>query len=179
VKTELKNRTLWFDGTSQVSPELVPELLLEGVQPSRIVVTEPNDDIDQFNALVDEVIEFGKDKNRPFDMSYRIPRDFLEMDLEDYVFRYLEDFIEANPKDEKTFDLYYNRVKVEMQEIRLRGMEPLVKTLVYVIDKLAETETFWGVGRGSSCASLVLFLIRLHKVDPIKYGIPMGEFFHD
>jgi DNA polymerase III alpha subunit len=33
------------------------------------------------------------------------------------------------------------------------------------------------VGRGSSVASYVLFLIGVHKIDPIKYELPIEEFF--
>jgi len=173
MKTELKNRTIWFDGTSQVSPELVPDLLLEGFKPEQIVATSSNDDLTLFNTLSEEVIEFGKDKNRPFNMAYQIPQSYREINLSDYLGTMLNERGLGNNAQ------YIDRTRKELEEIRLRGMEMLVKTLIYVIDMLKETGTFWGVGRGSSCASLVLFLIGLHKVDPIKYNIPMTEFFHD
>jgi DNA polymerase III alpha subunit len=34
----------------------------------------------------------------------------------------------------------------------------------------------WGVGRGSSVASYVLFLIGIHKIDSIKYNLNIEEF---
>jgi DNA polymerase III alpha subunit len=34
----------------------------------------------------------------------------------------------------------------------------------------------WGVGRGSSVASYVLYLLGVHKVDSIKYGLDIREF---
>ena len=34
----------------------------------------------------------------------------------------------------------------------------------------------WGVGRGSPVASYVLFLLGVHKVDPIQYGLDWREF---
>jgi DNA polymerase III alpha subunit len=34
----------------------------------------------------------------------------------------------------------------------------------------------WGVGRGSSVASYVLFLIGIHKVDSLYYDLPIEEF---
>jgi DNA polymerase III alpha subunit len=35
----------------------------------------------------------------------------------------------------------------------------------------------WGVGRGSSVASYALYLIGIHKIDPIKYNLSINEFF--
>jgi len=34
----------------------------------------------------------------------------------------------------------------------------------------------WGVGRGSSVASFCLFLIGVHKIDPILYGLDVHDF---
>lgn len=168
MKTQLKDRTLWFDGTIQVAPEMVPELFLSGVSPKEVAVDSLNDDIKQFNALSDEPLEFGKIKNRLFDMSWKIPQKYRELDIEALL-------LSKVPDDER----YKARLKSEINEISVRGMIPLMRTLVYVLDRFRETNTVWGVGRGSSCASLALFLIGLHKVDPIKYNIAMEEFFHD
>lgn len=179
MKTELKDRTLWFDGTSQVSPELVPQLLLLGVNPKQIVVDGTNEDIEQFNIMADEPLEFGKLKNSPFDMSWKIPVEYRQMDLDSVLAAKFDSFLTSKNLNRDDRKKYEDRIKVELQEIKLRGMETLIKVLIYVIDRLRETETVWGVGRGSSCASLVLYLIGLHKVDPIKYGISHTEFFHD
>jgi len=34
----------------------------------------------------------------------------------------------------------------------------------------------WGIGRGSSVASYVLYLIGVHKVDSVKYNLDIKEF---
>lgn len=44
-----------------------------------------------------------------------------------------------------------------------------------LITKFKENDVIWGVGRGSACASLLLYLIEVHDVDPIKYEIPFSE----
>jgi DNA polymerase III alpha subunit len=173
MKTELKDRTLWYDGTSQVLPELVPGLLLCGVPLEKIVVTQTNQDVIQYNLLADLPLEAEKVKNHPLDLTWLIPQSYTQIKLDLFlgdklVARGLSD----NPE-------YASRLSVELEQVQLRGMEPLVKTLIYVVDKFKESKTVWGVGRGSSCASLILFLIDLHKVDPVKYNISMEEFFHD
>jgi DNA polymerase III alpha subunit len=47
----------------------------------------------------------------------------------------------------------------------------------YIVDTLRANNIVWGVGRGSSVASYVLHLIGVHKIDSIKYNIPIEEFF--
>jgi DNA polymerase III alpha subunit len=34
----------------------------------------------------------------------------------------------------------------------------------------------WGVGRGSSVSSYILFLIGIHKINSLKYGLDIREF---
>ena len=58
-------------------------------------------------------------------------------------------------------------------------MTEFVKTVIFIVDTFKEAGIVWGVGRGSSCASYILFLLGLHLVDPIKFDISMDEFFHD
>jgi hypothetical protein len=178
MKTELKDRTLWFDGTSEVSPELVPEMLLSGVPIDKIVVTAQNDDILLFNSLADDAISLSKIKNDMLDMSWAIPQKYLDIRLDQYIAGKLaEHYLRQAPKERNPE--YSARAKAELIEINLRGLDSLFKTLIYAVDKFKESDTVWGVGRGSSCASLVLYLIGLHKVDPVRFNIPLTEFFHD
>ena len=37
-------------------------------------------------------------------------------------------------------------------------------------------ELVWGVGRGSSVARYVLYLLGVHKVDSLKYNLDIKEF---
>lgn len=168
MKTQLKNRILWFDGTNQVDPEMVPELFMLGIPLNRIVVNRHNEDTELFNRLSDDVLADEKLENSPFDLTWQVPEEYKHIDLRSHVMGLL-------PKD----DRYAARAEAELKEIERRGMELLVKTLIYVVDQFKASGTVWGVGRGSSCASLVLYLIGLHKVDPIRFNIPMAEFFHD
>ena len=41
---------------------------------------------------------------------------------------------------------------------------------------MRENNIVWGVGRGSSVASYVLFLIGIHKVNSLKYNLDIKEF---
>lgn len=170
MKTELADRTLWFDGTCEVNADRVPELLLHGVNPSDIVVKEMTKDIKDFNLLSDdEFIACGKTHNEKIDMSWNIPESYQKLNLIEYVMD------RAKAKG----PAYVKRAEEELAEIGTRGLGTIFKTLIFVIDQLKLNKQLWGVGRGSSCASLVLHLIGVHEVDPVKYDIPMEEFYHD
>ena len=173
--TKLKDRTLWYDGTNQVHPDSVPEMLMFGCLIEDIVVTECNEEIKKYNQLADDALADNKTENRPFNFEWNLPRRTANINLNAYVLKALS----FKNLDESKRGLYLERATAELKEIERRGLDMLFKTLIYVISELHDKKKVWGVGRGSSCASLVLFLIGLHKVDPIKYNIPMTEFFHD
>ena len=51
-----------------------------------------------------------------------------------------------------------------------------VKYLKYLVDTMRDNQVIWGVGRGSSVASYVLYLIGIHKIDSMYYDLPINEF---
>ena len=52
----------------------------------------------------------------------------------------------------------------------------LLRYMIYLVDFMRENGIVWGVGRGSSVASYVLYLIGVHKIDSIKFGLDWREF---
>ena len=69
------------------------------------------------------------------------------------------------------------RVNQELELFIKHDMYDLLHVMKYVVDTLRENNIVWGVGRGSSVASYVLHLIGVHKIDSIKYNLPIEEFF--
>jgi DNA polymerase III alpha subunit len=72
-----------------------------------------------------------------------------------------------------------NRVSQELELYIKHGMYDVLHVMKYIVDTLRENNVIWGVGRGSSVASYVLFLIGVHKIDSIKYKLPIEEFFKE
>ena len=70
-----------------------------------------------------------------------------------------------------------DRVNLELELFIKNNMYDILHVMKYVVDTLRENQIVWGVGRGSSVASYVLYLIGVHKVDSIKYKLPIEEFF--
>lgn len=72
---------------------------------------------------------------------------------------------------------YYLRLAQEIAELEERGMDGFVRHVCFICEDMDRRGVVRGVGRGSSCASLVLFLLGVHMVDPVLYKIPVTEFF--
>jgi DNA polymerase III alpha subunit len=68
------------------------------------------------------------------------------------------------------------RVDEELLLFIQYDMFDLLFYLKYLVDTMRENKIVWGVGRGSSVASYVLFLIGVHKINSIKYKLDINEF---
>jgi len=70
-----------------------------------------------------------------------------------------------------------SRVHEELRLYKIHNMIPVLKTMKYIVDTLDKNKIVWGVGRGSSVASYILYLMGVHNVDSVKYNLPIEEFF--
>lgn len=68
------------------------------------------------------------------------------------------------------------RVAEELLLYQERNLFNLLKFLKYLVDTLRANNLVWGVGRGSSVASYVLYLIGVHKINSIYYELDIKEF---
>jgi DNA polymerase III alpha subunit len=57
-----------------------------------------------------------------------------------------------------------------------RGLFNLLRYLVYVVDIMRDNHVIWGVGRGSSVSSYVLYLLGVHRIDSMHYDLDVSEF---
>lgn len=68
------------------------------------------------------------------------------------------------------------RVGKELLLYQKRGQFLLLQYMKYLVDLMREHNIVWGVGRGSSVSSFVLFLIGIHRINSIYYGLDVEEF---
>jgi DNA polymerase III alpha subunit len=178
--TQLQNRVLRFDGVSVVSPEMVAQCLLLGSEPAKLRVTEDCWEVSQFNqnAPDEEQIKVGTCDPISLNFSWHLPQEYRELDLREYLLDTAAPII-SERYSEIDQPIAIQRVVDELDEIYRRGLVEFVKTVIFVIDTFKKDGVVWGVGRGSSCASFILFILGLHSVDCIRLDIPMSEFFHD
>jgi DNA polymerase III alpha subunit len=73
-------------------------------------------------------------------------------------------------------DAELQRVGNELLLFQERGLFDLLKYLKYLVDVLRNNNVIWGVGRGSSVASYVLYLLGVHRIDSLYYDLDPSEF---
>lgn len=68
------------------------------------------------------------------------------------------------------------RVGEELLLFQERDLFDLLRYLKYLVDVMRKNHVIWGVGRGSSVASYVLYLLGVHRIDSIYYDLDPREF---
>ena len=133
-------------------------------------------DPDKFNRAVDDLFA-GFDKLKLYDSSdlninefdtrmqsnWHMPEEYIDLDIEEFL-------VSICPEEN------YTRLVEELLEYKQRNMLNLLRWLKYFVDTMRKNDLAWGVGRGSSVASYVLYLLGVHKVDSIKYKLKLNEF---
>lgn len=94
-----------------------------------------------------------------------MPDEYKNFDIESWLYN------QITPWDDRN-----QRLRDELFEFEVRNMINLLRWLKYFVDTARANNIVWGVGRGSSVASYVLYLIGVHKIDPIKYELDYWEF---
>lgn len=122
-----------------------------------------NYDMPKINAKLPDESDNIVSKNTSID-NWNMPDEYKQMD----IFSFLSE--RCNTQQE------LDRVNTEFKEFEERGMIPVLKFLVYMVDICEENDVVLGVGRGSSVASYVLYLIGIHHIDSIKYNLDIKEF---
>ena len=70
----------------------------------------------------------------------------------------------------------HDRVKQEYILFEQKNFIRVLQFLIYFVNTLRKNNVVWGVGRGSSVASFCLFLIGIHKINPLQYDLNIAEF---
>lgn len=95
-----------------------------------------------------------------------MPESYATIDIDSYVLS----------KIDLSNQIEVDRIVEELQEFKKRNMYQLLQWLIYFVDTCTEKNIVWGVGRGSSVSSYVLYLIGVHKINSIKFNLPWTDF---
>jgi DNA polymerase III alpha subunit len=176
--TSLNNRVLFYDGDSIARNETIVDLMLSGINVGDVGIhfAEKTDDTDAFMKQYPNVMGY-KTEIRDNDTTWDIPKQYKDLDVALYIHELLENEVEFmnTIKSEERID----RVHVELKLWEQYNMIPLLQTLIHIIDTFKENNIVWGTGRGSSCCCYILYLIGVHDVDSIHFGLELDEFFRD
>lgn len=150
------------------------EGMLKGKR-ARYIVTRDTDKVDSYNHFCtlfkfDDHIDYETPADSNDKYSYKnannwwMPQEYKTLDIE----QYLLNLITTQEQRERVYE--------ELEEFKKRNMLPMLKFLIYMITELKNNNIMWGVGRGSSVSSYILYLIGVHKIDSIKYNLDYKEF---
>ncbi len=114
--------------------------------------------LDDYDITLDEY-------DQTMQSDWNMPDEYKALDIETWL-------IEQSPP----WDPNYTRLQEELEAYKARNMLDLLRWLKYFVDTCSKENILWGVGRGSSVASYVLYLIGVHSIDPIKYNLDWREF---
>jgi len=170
---KLKNRTLWQDGDSTVKPQEIIDRITSGDDISTLFVESLTDDIIQYNKLVtpEEAITV-KDKVKELSFEWNIPEQYKTLD----VVLYVKDKLFERDGDKHDIDLREQRCAMELKLYQRLEHFTTLQVLIYIVDTLIKDNAVWGVGRGSSVSSYVLYLIGIHDVDSFHYDLDIEDF---
>ena len=118
--------------------------------PNTTVYTDPQLTIDEFDNRLQN--------------NWLMPEEYKNFDIAKYV-------LDLCQNDEEL-----QRVGEELILFQEREMFDLLRYLKYFVDTMRANNIVWGVGRGSSVASFVLFLIGVHRINSLYYDLSIEEF---
>ena len=96
--------------------------------------------------------------------NWLMPDEYKRMDIAQHVI----DLCKTTPE--------IQRAGQELLMFQERNLFNLLKYLKYLVDTMRANNIVWGVGRGSSVASYVLYLLGVHKIDSMYYDLDPSEF---
>lgn len=95
---------------------------------------------------------------------WHMPEEYLNMDIAAWILD------QCKTQDE------LQRVGKELLLYQERNLFDLLRQLKYVVDTWRANDIVWGVGRGSSVASYVLYLMGVHRINSMYYDLDVEEF---
>jgi len=138
------------------------------------LIVQPMIDLESAAVMLDDIpkfIEYDKlaqETQEQFDHRCRntwfMPDKYKELDIAELVI------------SQCTTPEQLQRCGEELLLYQERGLFNLLRYLVYVVDIMRDNHVIWGVGRGSSVSSYVLYLLGVHRIDSMYYDLDVGEF---
>lgn len=93
-----------------------------------------------------------------------MPKEYQELDIAGYVLSQCADQNELQ------------RAGAELLEYANRDLFGMLCYLKYLVDIAKENNVVLGVGRGSSVASFVLYLLGVHRIHSLRHNLDFAEF---
>ncbi len=163
-------------GQAILTSDDLKELLLQGKNISHLNVI-PDSEIELFQKyqeeILSETITFmeAPEEILSFD-------EFHERCSAEWIFPEIYQHIDVKSwlLDKCKTQEQIDRVEDEFMLYEERDLVMLLRLFIFLIDYLRKNKFVWGVGRGSSVSSYILYLIGVHRVDSVKYGLDIRDY---
>ncbi|VVC05083.1 Bacterial DNA polymerase III alpha subunit [uncultured archaeon] len=123
------------------------------------------DEMDQLQTFRENVSEQEvKEFHHENQQKWLMPEKYKNFNIESLLFSF------CNTEEEKS------RVQEELELYKKFELLDMLKYLKYLWDAARKHQIIWGIGRGSSCSSYCLYLMGIHRVNSLKYGLNIRDF---
>lgn len=151
-----------------------------------LLYSNPELDISKF--FVTDTLQYNYCVSKVFYADMPLLNEYKPLDISPESFDQLMQEHWHMPAEYQTFDIAQwlldqckgqeelQRVGEELLLYQDRDLFNLLRYLKYMIDTFRKNNIVWGLGRGSSVASYVLYLLGVHKVNSIYYDLDIAEF---
>jgi len=96
--------------------------------------------------------------------NWHMPQEYKDLEIAEYILGLCDNEAELQ------------RCGEELLLYQERGLFDLLRYLKYLVDIMTQNQIIWGVGRGSSVASFVLYKLSVHRIDSLFYNLDIHEF---
>jgi hypothetical protein len=153
----------------------VIDLVMQGrniVDLERMIV-DASVDLAQWPDMLDPVPDFQQQRIHNWSVpewhaqnqrTWHMPAQYGELDIAAYILSLCRNEAELQ------------RCGEELLLYQERDLFDLLRYLKYLVDVMSANQIIWGVGRGSSVASFVLFKLGVHRIDSLYYNLDPAEF---
>lgn len=116
--------------------------------------------LSQYQTLNSSIEEF----DRSCQINWYMPAEYKSMDITEWILS------RCHTQEQ------LQRCGQELLLYQEKNLFDLLRYLKYFVDTMRANNVTWGVGRGSSVASYVLYLIGIHRIDSMYYDLDIQEF---
>ena len=137
------------------------------------MIVDSTVDLSKFPDFIDSIPELSQqrfhncsvpDFHRQQQNNWHMPDSYKTFDIAQYVLDQCEN------------EEQLQRCGHELLLFQERNLFDLLKFLKYLVDTMTANNVIWGVGRGSSVASYVLYKLGVHRIDSLYYNLDPAEF---
>lgn len=173
--TVLNDRVLWFDGDSAFDPAN----LIQSVSKFDVHhVTHDDEKVREYNKHVSRGQEIDvKRECMPLRTDWVIPDEYKTLNVVEYLTtKHIQLTKNMSPTEANARDI---RLVQELVKYDAFGLTDVLRAIIWTINMLTTNNIVWGVGRGSSVSSYVLYVIGVHDVDSFAYDLDVDDFLHE